>query len=152
MKQLDRILTLMLLSSLFLAAAPTNSYGQTKYTGYEYDVNTDNYYPFKYTREYKEGGSVYLTIYKIYHPTKGHHVFTITATHNKSVKTVKVDVEIAGGGMLSHINDEETSYETLSMKPFGFRGTVGKLGGNRVPNQLMVKFVSNKYENVKVVR
>ncbi len=127
------------------------SYSQTKYTGYEYDLSTDDYYPFKYTREYNEDGNVYKTIYKIYHPTKGHHAFTVTATHYKSEKKVKVDVEQAGGGIFAHIRDEETTYDTPSMKAFGFRGTVGTLGGNRVPNQLMVKFVSSKFENVKVV-
>lgn len=139
------------LMTISLVLFMTNAYSQTKYTGYEYDLNTDDYYPFKYTREYKEEGDTFITIYKIYHPTKGHHAFTVTATHYKSEKKVKVDVEDAGGGIFAHINDEETTYETPSMEPFGFRGTVGALGGNRVPNQLMVKFVSNKYENVKVV-
>lgn len=139
------------LMTITLVLFITNANSQTKYTGYEYDLNTDDYYPFKYTREYKEDGDVYKTIYKIYHPTKGHHAFTVTATHFKSEKKVKVDVEDAGGGIFAHINDEETTYETPSMEAFGFRGTVGAMGGDRVPNQLMVKFVSNKYENVKVV-
>lgn len=129
----------------------SSAYSQTKYTGYQYVVNDDDYYSFKYTREYKEEGNIYTTIYKIYHPTKGHHAITVTAVHNKSEKKVKVDIENAGGGIFAHINDEETTYETASMEPFGFRGSVGALGGNRVPNQLMVKFVSSKYENVKVV-
>jgi len=139
------------LMTITLVLFMTCAYSQTKYTGYEYDLNTDDYYPFKYTREYKEEGDVFKTIYKIYHPTKGHHAFTVTATHYKSEKKVKVDVEDAGGGIFAHINDEETTYETPSMEAFGYRGTVGALGGNRVPNQLMVKFVSNKYQNVKVV-
>lgn len=139
------------LMTITLVLFMTSAYSQTKYTGYEYDLNTDDYYPFKYTREYKEEGDIFKTIYKIYHPTKGHHAFTVTATHYKSEKKVKVDVEDAGGGIFAHINDEETTYETPSMEAFGFRGSVGALGGNRVPNQLMVKFVSNKYENVKVV-
>jgi len=139
------------LMTITLVLFMTSAYSQTKYTGYEYDLNTDDYYPFKYTREYKEEGDVFKTIYKIYHPTKGHHAFTVTATHYKSEKKVKVDVEDAGGGIFAHINDEETTYETPSMEAFGYRGTVGALGGNRVPNQLMVKFVSNKYQNVKVV-
>lgn len=144
-KTLKSLLTLMLI--LFIS----NAYSQTKFTGYEYDIDTDDYYPFKYTREYKEDGDIYKTIYKIYHPTKGHHAFTVTAIHYKSEKKVTVDVEDAGGGIFAHINKEETTYETPSMEAFGFRGTVGALGGNRVPNQLMVKFVSNKFQNVKVV-
>lgn len=137
--------------TLLLTVFLTSAYSQTKYTGYQYVLNSDDYISFKYTREYKTDGENYLTIYKIYHPKKGHHAFTITATHYKADKKVKVDVEDAGGGIFAHINSEETTYETPSLEPFGFRGSVGALGGKRVPNQLMVKFVSNKFENVKVV-
>ena len=152
MRQLKTTLTLsVLVTALTVFANPTKTFGQTKYTGYQYVMNDDDYYSFKYTREYKEEGNVYTTIYKIYHPTKGYHTIKITATHYKFENKVKVDVKDAGGGIFAHINDEETTYETASMEPFGFRGTVGALGGNRVPNQLMVKFVSNKFENVKVV-
>jgi len=137
--------------TVLLTVFLTNAYSQTKYTGYQYVLNSDDYISFKYTREYKTVGENYVTIYKIYHPTKGHHAFTITATHYKADKKVKVDVDDAGGGIFAHINSEETTYDSASLEPFGFRGSVGALGGNRVPNQLMVKFVSNKFENVKVV-
>jgi len=137
--------------TVLLTVFLTSAYSQTKYTGYQYVLNSDDYISFKYTREYKTVGENYVTIYKIYHPTKGHHAFTITATHYTADKKVKVDVEDAGGGIFAHINSEETTYETPSLEPFGFRGSVGALGGKRVPNQLMVKFVSNKFENVKVV-
>lgn len=137
--------------TMLLAVIMTCAYSQTRYTGYQYSVNNDDYYSFKYTREYKEEGTVYTTIYKIFHPTKGHHAITITAEHNKSKKKVKVEVKDAGGGFFADINDEKTTYETASMEPFGFTGTISSLGGKRVPNQLMVKFVSNKFENVKVV-
>jgi len=119
--------------------------------GYQYSVNTDDYTKFKYTRTYSGSGDEFVTTYNIYHPTKGYHAITITATHKVSEKKVVVKVEYATGGIFSDICTEETTYETPALEPFGFRGAVGALGGNRVPNQLMVKFVSTKYENVKVV-
>lgn len=142
------IKALMTISFLFIF---TSAFTQTKYTGYQYVLNDDEFYAFKYTREYQEEGDVYKTIYKIYHPTKGYHTITITATHYKSDKKVVVEVEDANGGIFASMNKEETTYETPSLDAFGFRGAVGGLGGKRVPNQLMVKFVSYKYENVKVV-
>lgn len=152
MKKLNNIFAMMaLLIAISLIGNPIESFGQTKYTGYQYVVNQDDYYSFKYTREYKEEGNVYTTIYKIYHPAKGHHVITITATHDKSQKEVKVDIENAGGGIFAHINDENSSYDIASLEPFGFRGAAGALGGSRVPNQLLVKFVSKNFENVKVI-
>lgn len=150
MKQFDsKIYKGLMMISLVLISG--NTFSQTKFTGYEYVMSDDDYYPFKYTREYKEDGDTYKTIYKIYHPTKGHHAITVTATHTKSDNKVVVDIEEAGGGLFAHMNKEETTYDTPSMEPFGFRGDIGLLGGTRVPNQLMVKFVSNKFENIKVV-
>ncbi|MDG3582951.1 hypothetical protein [Galbibacter pacificus] len=136
------LFTLMMISAKCAA--------QNRYTGYEYDLNYDDYYEFKYTREYKEEGNIYTTIYKIFHPTKKQHIYTITAVHYKSEKRIKVNVDKAGGGIFAHINDEEITYDNPSLKPFGFRGSVGVLGGSRVPNQLKVKFISGKYENINV--
>ena len=140
-----------ILMPIILTLLLTNVYSQIKFTGYQYNLNSDEYISFKYTREYKAVGENYSTIYKIYHPTNGHHAFTITATHYKADKKVKVDVEEAGGGIFAHMNSEETTYNSPSLEPFGFRGSVGALGGKKVPNQLMVKIVNNKYGNVKVV-
>lgn len=125
-----------------------NIYSQTKYTGYYYSVNLDDYSSFKYTREYKENGNVYETIYKIYHPTKGFHIYTVIAKHIKSEKKIIVRSENAGGGNFSLLNEEDTTYENPSMEFFGYGG-ISNFTDN-APNQLMVKFVSDKYENVKV--
>lgn len=46
---------------------------------------------------------------------------------------------------------EETRYDIPSLEPFGHRGFIAEFGGSRVPNQLMVKFISKKYENIKVM-
>lgn len=129
----------------------TNSESQAFYTGYEYVLNDNDFYPFKYTRSYSGSGNEFVTTYTIYHPTKGYAAYTVTATHFKTERKVVVSIDDAGGGLLAHINSEETTYETPSLTSFGFRGAVGALGGNRVPNQLYVKFVSEKFENVKVI-
>src|SRR5690606_33455923 len=105
---------LIIISLLFIG----NIYSQTKYTGYYYSVNLDDYTSFKYTREYKENGEVYETIYKIYHPTKGFHTYTVIAKHLKSEKKVTVRSENAGGGNFSLLNEEETTYDYPSMEFF----------------------------------
>ena len=143
--------TLKGLLALTLILFVSTAYSQTKYTGYAYVLNSDDYVTIKYTREYSGSGDEFVTKYTIYHPTKGYAWITVTATHNRADKTVKISVDDTNEGIFSHINDEETTYETPSLEAFGFRGSVGALAGKRVPNQLMVKFVSNKFENVKVV-
>lgn len=143
--------TLKGLLALTLILFVSTAYSQTKYTGYAYVLNSDDYVTIKYTRAYSGSGDEFVTKYTIYHPTKGYAWITVTATHNRADKTVKISVDDTNEGIFSHINDEETTYETPSLEAFGFRGSVGALAGKRVPNQLMVKFVSNKFENVKVV-
>lgn len=143
--------TLKGLLALTLILFVSTAYSQTKYTGYAYVLNSDDYVTIKYTRAYSGSSDEFVTKYTIYHPTKGYAWITVTATHNRADKTVKISVDDTNEGIFSHINDEETTYETPSLEVFGFRGSVGALAGKRVPNQLMVKFVSNKFENVKVV-
>jgi len=130
----------------------TLSFGQKKIylTGYQFLTSTGQYTSFKYTREYSGSGDEFLTTYTIYHPAKGTPSVIIKATHNVSQKKITVTVEDANGGMFAHINTEEKTYTTPSLEPFGIGGAVRMLGGDNVPNQLMVKFVSSKYENIKV--
>ena len=45
---------------------------------------------------------------------------------------------------------EETTYETPSMKPFGFRGSLGLLDKS-APNQLAVQFLSAEAKYVRVL-
>ena len=139
------------LISFLLLFTLSESYSQTKLTGHQYTMSSDSYIAFKYTREFQQEGDSYKTVYKIFHPTKGYHAFTMTATHLKSEKMVTVEIKNTGGGIWTHINSEKTTYETPSLETFGFRGAMGALGGNRVPNQLTVKFISNKYDYVKVM-
>ena len=127
-------------------ATPT----QTLMTGYQYLMSTNNFTSFKYSRTFSTSGDNFITKYKIYHPTKGTHILTITGTHFKNDKKVEVVTEDADGGIFAEINKEETTYETPSLATFGFRGDVGALGGKKVPNQLAVKFTSTKFETLKV--
>ena len=144
MKSKKNYLIISLIFMLFVG----NIYSQTKYTGYYYSVNLDDYTSFKYTREYKENGSVYKTIYKIYHPTKGTHIYTVIAEHFKSKKKIVVKSLNSDGGTFALLNEEETTYDKPSMEFFGYGGIYAVASDS--PNQLMVKFISNKYENIKV--
>lgn len=123
---------------------------QVMYKGYQYNVNDDEFYAFKYTRTYTTSNDGYLTVYKIYNPKNGRIVITVNARHILSEKKIVVEVKNPNGGIFSDVCKEETSYTSASLKPFGFRGATGAFG-NRIPNQLMVKFASNKFQNVKVV-
>ena len=148
---------LFLSTTLFLLIAMT-AFGQTAkksnsqafLTGYQYLMSSDNFTSFKYTRTYNTSDGNFITTYNIYHPTKGYHKLTITATHYPQDKKVVVITEDAGGGIFAKMGSEETTYETASSEPFGFRGSVGALGGRRVPNQLKIEFTSTKFENIKV--
>lgn len=125
-------------------------FGQTL-TGLVYDLKSDDYYSIKYNRKYSGTDNEFVTKYTIYHPTKGYAWMTVTATHDKMKKEIKVSVDDTNEGIFSHINDEEIKYDSASIEPIGSRGMAGVLGGKRIPNQITVKFVSAKYENVKVV-
>lgn len=151
MKNLHTMTIKVLMIVTLCLFTSNNAYTQTKLSGSLYLLSSNKYVPLKYTRTYRTSGDEFLTKYTIYHPKKGYAWMTVTATHNKIDKSVKVSVEDTNDGIFSQIHDEETIYETPTMEPFGFRGNVGALAGKRTPNQLMVKFVSNKYENVKVV-
>lgn len=141
----------ILLIALILTFFQNEIFAQNFLYGYQYDMNTDNYTKFEYTRSFSGSGDEYTTTYNIYHPTKGYHAVTVTAIHKVSEKKIIVNVRFATGGLLSDICTEETTYDIPALEPFGFRGLIAEFGGSRVPNQLMVKFVSTKYENVKVM-
>ncbi len=146
MKKCSVILLVTLISIFSLNCI----YGQKKGIGQTYDVERDRFYSFRYTREYKENGDNYITIYTIYHPITNRHSHTITATNYKSEKLIVVSVDDAKGNIFSHIREEKTTYEIPSEEIFGFRGVCGELAGDRCPNQLSVGFVSDRYENVNV--
>ena len=153
MKTKTKMALTVTVSLLIMLMTSFNSSGQQHkfLRGYQYLVSTNHDTPFNYTRVYSGSGDEFVTTYTIYHPTEGYASIIITATHFKTEKKVVVKIADAGGGIFSEINEEETTYETASLSPFGISGAVKALGGSRVPNQLKLKFASNKFENVKVV-
>jgi hypothetical protein len=136
---------------ILLTILPFYSFSQQFLRGYQYVLNSDKIYAFDYTRNFKKVGNKYLTIYNIYDPSNRKHLYVITATHTKEDKHVSIDVNEANNSVFANLNTEETNYENFSLKSFGFRGSIGELGGDKVPNQIEVKFASTNYDYVKVV-
>jgi hypothetical protein len=117
-------------------------------TGNIYVTDTDSKIPFRYKVSYTVEDGCYITRYKII--IYGDYKFDIVASHIKDKKLIKVEVAQAGGGILSTISTQSTEYELPSLKLFGFEGAANQLGGKKIPYQLAVKFLSNKYIFVKV--
>lgn len=152
---LQKMNTKKLVLLITLLFAFTSSYSQkksttkSKQTGNIYVTDTDSKIPFIYKVSYmidSEGN--YLSKYKIL--IYGEYKFDIIAKHIKAKKKIEVEVAGAGGGILSTISEQSTEYETPSLKLFGFQGAANMLGGKRVPYQLAVGFLSNKFTYVKV--
>ncbi|MDP2303662.1 MAG: hypothetical protein Q8N03_14685 [Ignavibacteria bacterium] len=148
MKKKIKIILLLFIVTIFFFNQ--DIYTQTKYTGY-FCTGLNKLTSIKYTREYTQVADTFITTYKIYDPTYGYYL-NITATHYKPEKKIVVsldDVTVSIGG---HINTEEIEYETPSMKIFGRRGSFQSMfdAQGRLPNDLALKFVSKKFENVKV--
>ncbi|WP_160328230.1 energy transducer TonB [Solirubrum puertoriconensis] len=105
----------------------------------------------RYTRTLRQTGGRYITVYRILHPRSGAPALLITATHNPIDKTIRVEIEAAGGGLFTHINTETLEYDEPPRGAFGFRGAVGALGGRAMPDQLAVQFLSAQHEHIKVL-
>ncbi|KQS36181.1 hypothetical protein [Pedobacter sp. Leaf194] len=119
-------------------------------TGFIYVTDTDSRIPFKYKVAYStdENGN-YLSKYKVL--IYGDYKFDVIAKHIKSENKVIVEVHQAGGGILSLVSKQETTYSTPSTSGFGSKGVGQILGGNRVPNQIAVKFLAKSFAYVKVI-
>lgn len=142
------------LLTILLILLTTNTFSQTttKFTGY-FCTGVNEFSPFKYTREYKkEGDGVFITLYKIYSSTNGYYL-NIKATHYKSEKRIVVDIDDITVKEFGHISTQEITYDEPSLKMFGRQGAFkAKFDAQNVlPNELAIKFVSTKYENIKVV-
>lgn len=119
----------------------------TKYA-YYYNVGLDEAVKRRYTAKYIMEDDTYVTVYKVYeYGNKVAH--TVKAYHDKNKKEVKVEVDEGNGCLLCWISEAETDYDVPDRKLFGYRG-MSALLQDHVPNQIAVKFVSNKYEHVKV--
>jgi hypothetical protein len=148
MKQFQNIFTLLTVFIIF-----SQGYSQTtKYTGY-FCTGVNEFSPFKYSREYKnENDTTYVTLYKIYSPTDGYYL-NIKATHYTTKKQVVVDIDDISIKVGGHISTQEIFYEEPSLKMFGRQGSFKASfdAQNVLPNELALKFLSEKYQNIKVV-
>lgn len=135
---------------LLLACQLSPCSAQTLYTGYQFWPKTNEYTAFKYTREYEEETHLYWTTYHIYSPTTGYPIYIITGLHNKGAKEILVAISDADGGYFAQVHTEEITYDIPSMKSFGISNPFTELFGKKHTNYLLVKFVSTKYENIKV--
>jgi hypothetical protein len=126
------------------------SYGQGRYRGYLYTLQTDTRELFEYSvRTSAVGDGVYRTNYSLYDNT-GKVRYTITADHFKEEREVLVQVNDERYLLTVMNGKDKTTYEVPSLKPFGFRGNIG-LFDKSAPNQLSVQFISNKFTYVRVL-
>ncbi len=152
MNHIKAILVLLVFVIINSILNPTEASSQTKYLG-AFCTGVDEYKVLEYTREYKESGDTFITFYKIYSSRYGHYL-NITATHYKSEKKIVVsidDITVKVGG---HISTQEITYEEPSLKMFGRQGSFKARfdAQNLLPNDLALKFVSKKFENIKVLQ
>ena len=78
----------------------------------------------------------------------------VTATHYKSEKKVVVSIDdVTVPSEYGHLSTQEITYEEPSLKMFGRQGDFKAMfdAQNVLPNEIAVKFVSGKFENVQVV-
>lgn len=145
---MKKIITLILL----IAGISQSAFTQQKNKGYQVVIDEygKNVYNITYTRTSYSSEGYYFTVYNVYN-LKGRLIIEVKAKHQKNAKKVTVEVRDPNGGVFSRINTEEGDYEIPSLEPFGNTGNYRILGGNDFPPQLSLKFMSNKYENVKVI-
>jgi len=127
----------------------TASFSQKIQTCYLYSLNSDSHQKFNYTVAIDSSESEYNTTYLIYQDGKVR--YKCVATHYKNEQKVVVEVSDQKYFLSDMNNKEEATYDTTTLKPFGFRGNIGALTGKHVPNQLGVKFMSSKFQHVKVL-
>jgi hypothetical protein len=140
--------TFLILSFVFTFSQQT--FGQRGYKQI-FSANGNAAYKLRFTKTYSHSGDTYVTFYKIYSLTDSRPSIYIKATHIKSNKHIVVDVEEAGGGIFSHLNTEETDYDTPSLKLFGIAGDFQMLAGDSAPNQLAIKFSDKSFTYVNVL-
>jgi len=127
----------------------TSSFSQKIQTCYLYSLKEDSYQNYNCTVSIDSSENQYVTTYSIYENSKIR--YKCVATHFKVEKKIVVEVTDQKYLLSDMSNMEEAKYDTPSLKAFGFRGSVGALTGKHVPNQLAVKFMSSKYQHVKLM-
>lgn len=94
---------------------------------------------------------IHTTTYKIINPKSSEHIITIRLTHFEKDNLIQVRTSWVKGGVLSEVNEQQINYQNKSLKPFGIVGDVKLLGGNSVPNQLMLQFDNDRFESVSII-
>jgi hypothetical protein len=127
----------------------------TIYKGADYNVATKKRASFNYTRNFSTSGkNLFLTTYTVY-DASGTAIRNIVAIHNKKSKMVEVTVKDLEHSGFPVMNVERTQYSAPFMGRFGSTGKVGLMGNTKAgvigPGQLTVKFVSRKFDYIKVV-
>lgn len=125
------------------------------FSGAKYILASQKNIPISYMRSYsKVGKHVFKTTYNIYNQQQK-LITVVTALHNKKTHNIEVsvkDLEIKGFPI---VNMERTGYDVPYMGRFGSIGKVGAVGKGRsrttAPGQLTVKFVSRRFDYLKVV-
>jgi len=124
-------------------------FSQKIQTCYLYSVSSDSYQKFNYTISIDSSDGEYVTAYSIYQ--NGKVRYKCIAKHYMNEQRVVVEVSDEKYFLSDMFNKEETTYGTATLKAFGFRGNVGALTNDDIPNQLALKFMSSKYQHVKVL-
>lgn len=126
-------------------------------SGSVYVVATKSRIPVGYTRSYsKKGKYTYVTQYNIY-DQKNRSIRNVVAVHNKKDHSIEVTVKDMERPGFPVINIERTKYSTAYMGRFGSYGKVGAIGQGKAgttsvaPGQLTLKFLSKRFDYVKVV-
>jgi hypothetical protein len=151
MKYIFQIITFVTLL-LFLqpSQAQTKSKKAARLLGYVYQTG-GNKIPFTYKVLYRtDTAGNYISQYRVY--IDGEYKFDVFGTHKKKTSDIKVEVDVAGGGIFAAVAEaQKVTYKSTTLEPFGFEGVGSVLGGNQVPSQLAVRFVSNSFTYIKVI-
>ncbi|WP_207516105.1 hypothetical protein [Longitalea luteola] len=137
------LLALVLITSFIVANA------QSRYSGYLHTLQTGFKEKFEYSASTTFSGGVYKTIYRIFKPGSSTNRYTIIASHFKDEKKVTVEVRDERYLLSAMNGKEETTYDSPSLKLFGFRGNLAMFDKS-APNQLAVKFISSSFSYIKV--
>lgn len=148
MKRNIQIGLMRLLLAIIIISLTSSVFSQSSKLSYLYSMNNDTYIELTKTKQkLRVNDNTFKTVYSV--KNKDNQViYSVTAINYKDRNKVEVEVENPSDGLFSSIRTEKTSYDIVDNKPFGFRGTVAKLGGPNVPNQLKVQFEDENYINV----
>jgi len=135
-----------------LMLSPLFSLSQSK-LGYIYHGKEDSYTKMRYDRVIHEKGDVYTTIYKCYDPKTSRHSIDVVVTHFKSKKKISIDMTntLTGREYSGFQGTKYVEYDDPSENEyFGKVGGMRRYAGDHIPAEIMVSFMSDRYENLKL--